>query len=245
MAAHKDVAFSRVGMLGVGSMGSMTTLLMVEEGCHIFFFDPSEENIKTLDKQEHELQLHEKITRCNSYSEVCEKINDEGKPRVFILSTLHGGPADKCVNSVQPPLEKGDIIIDRGNEHWTNTERRQAKLDAFGGPGESDSILRTIAAQDKNRKPCTVEVEPGGNGHYVKMVVAEVRMLFTNGLGLPEDDVSQTFKKWNAEGPLHDCFLVAIGVEIEQFKGKEGQYVLASVRDKVAQDVDEEEGIGT
>ncbi|KXJ86010.1 6-phosphogluconate dehydrogenase [Microdochium bolleyi] len=260
------------------------TLLMAEVGYHVFFFDPSDKNMETLDKQERDLHLHDKATRCSSYEEVCDKIKEAGRPRVFVLSTPHGGPADKCVEAVQPHLDKGDIIIDCGNEHWTNTERRQAKLDPIGvhyvgcgvsggyqsarhgpsmSPGGSKEalekvmpFLRSIAAQDKNGKPCTVEVGPGGSGHYVKMVhngieqgmmsvVAEVWMLLTNGLGLPEDEVSEIFKKWNAEGPLHDCFLVAIGVEVEQGKGEDGQHVLNSVRDKVVQDVDEEEGTGT
>lgn len=280
----QGVGFSKIGMLGVGSMGSMMTLLMAEHGYHVFFFDPSDENMATLDKQEKDLHLHDKVTRCGSYVEVCDKIKEEGKPRVFVLSTPHGEPADKCIEAVKDKLDKGDMFVDCGNEHWTNTERRQKLLDPMGvhyigcgvsggyqsaragpsmSPGGSKEaldkampFLRTIAAKDKNGKPCTVEVGPGGSGHYVKMVhngieqgmmsvIAEVWMILTTGLGLKEEEVASIFKQWNSEGPLHDCFLVAIGVDIEKAKGKDGQHVLSTVRDKVVQDVDEEEGTGT
>ena len=46
-----------------------------------------------------------------------------------MLSTPHGDPADKCVDALKPHLSAGDVIIDCGNEPWTNTERRQRDLD--------------------------------------------------------------------------------------------------------------------
>lgn len=216
----QDVGFSNIGMLGVGSMGSMMTLLMAEHGYHVFFHDPSDANMATLDKQEHDLHLHDKVTRCSSYDEVCDKIKEEGKPRVFVLSTPHGEPADKCIEAVKDKLEKGDMFVDCGNEHWTNTERRQKLLDPMGvhyigcgvsggyqsaragpsmSPGGSKEaldkvmpFLRTIAAKDKNGKPCTVEVGPGGSGHYVKMV--------HNGIEQGMMSVSELIPSWSPYG---------------------------------------------
>lgn len=97
-----------------------------------------------------------------------------------------------------PHLTSNDIILDCGNEHYANTERRQAKCKDTGihylgvgisgghqaaraGPsmcpgGDKEALntvmplLEQIAAKDKEGKPCVGMVGRGGAGHYVKMV---------------------------------------------------------------------------
>jgi len=116
-------------------------------------------------------------------------------------------------------------------------------------------FLRQIAAKDKEGRACTNPVGPGGSGHYVKMVhngieqgmmsvIAEVWFILTTGLQLSYEEVGGIFESWNKSGPLHDCFLVDIGADICRTKDEKGEYVLANVRDKVVQDVDETEGTG-
>jgi 6-phosphogluconate dehydrogenase len=233
-----------------------------------------------LEKMCRDIDLESKVHRTSGYDELCSKLDET---KVFVFSTPHGGPADKCVESLKPHLKAGDIIIDCGNEHWENTERRQRDLDPKGvhyigcgvsggyqsaragpsfSPGGSaeglDKVmpfLRSLAAKDSQGRPCTNPVGPGGSGHYVKMVhngieqgmmsvLAEVWLLLTEGLGLKDDEVSNLFKAWNEKGPLRDCFLVAIGVDIEHTKEQNGKHVVSQVRDKVVQDADEEEGTG-
>lgn len=97
-----------------------------------------------------------------------------------------------------PHLSRNDIVLDCGNEHFANTERRQEKCiqpgiryigcGVSGGyqaaragpsmcPGGDRSaleeilpLLQKVAAKDKNGKPCVGIVGKGGCGHYVKMV---------------------------------------------------------------------------
>jgi 6-phosphogluconate dehydrogenase len=97
-----------------------------------------------------------------------------------------------------PHLTSNDIILDCGNEHYANTERRQAKCKDTGihylgvgvsgryqatkiGPsmcpgGDKEALntvmplLEQVAAKDKEGKPCVGVVGRGGAGHYVKMV---------------------------------------------------------------------------
>ena len=97
-----------------------------------------------------------------------------------------------------PHLTSNDIILDCGNEHYANTERRQAKCKDIGihylgvgvsgghqaagaGPsmcpgGDKEALstvmplLEQVAAKDKEGKPCVGMVGRGGAGHYVKMV---------------------------------------------------------------------------
>jgi 6-phosphogluconate dehydrogenase len=110
-------------------------------------------------------------------------------------------PAGKIVDSVieelQPLLDKGDMIIDSGNSHFTDTSRRAIELGEKGihffgmgisggeegarfGPsmmpgGDKTAyhavkpILEAVSAK-VNGDPCVAYIGPGASGHFVKMV---------------------------------------------------------------------------
>jgi hypothetical protein len=119
-------------------------------------------------------------------------------PKVFIFSLPHGTVGDSVLGGLLPYLSKDDIIIDAGNEHWQNTERRQGKcytkgiryvgMGVSGGyqaaragpsmcPGGDDTsldmvlpLLQKVAAKDKKGNTCVGKAGSGGSGHYVKMI---------------------------------------------------------------------------
>lgn len=284
-----EIAIKKIGMVGVGSMGSMMSLLFAEHGAEVHFYDPSEDNVKTLQDEAKNIGAADRIVHQKDYKELCDSLSDGKEPRTFVFSIPHGKTGDKTVEGLRPFLTKGDLIIDCSNEHWENTERRQSQLEPDGihyvgcgvsggyhsarhgpscSPGGSEEglkrampFLRQIAARDNKDRPCTNPVGPGGSGHYVKMVhngieqgmmsvLAEAWYILTKGLQLSYEEVGSIFEQWNKDGPLHDCFLVDIGADICRMKDekgefvKKGEYVLAHVRDKVVQDVDETEGTG-
>ena len=49
-------------------------------------------------------------------------------PRKIILLVKAGAPVDWTINLIRPYLEPGDTIIDGGNSHFKETERRQKEL---------------------------------------------------------------------------------------------------------------------
>jgi len=109
-----------------------------------------------------------------------------------------GEVVDQFINSIAPHLEKGDIIIDGGNSHFPDTNRRTKELEAKGllfigtgisggeegaltgpsiMPGGSKAaweavkpIFQTIAAKVEDGTPCCDWVGEEGAGHFVKMV---------------------------------------------------------------------------
>jgi 6-phosphogluconate dehydrogenase len=119
------------------------------------------------------------------------------KPRAIIIMVKAGDPTDAVVEELVPLLEPGDIVIDCGNAHFTDTRRREAALKekqlnfvgagvsggeegALNGPsimpGGSDEayvklgpIFESISAH-VDGVPCCVHVGPDGAGHFVKMV---------------------------------------------------------------------------
>lgn len=119
------------------------------------------------------------------------------RPRKIILLVKAGDPVDWTIGLIKSKLEPGDAIIDAGNSHFKDTERRQRELaeqeihligsgisggetGALLGPslmpgGDRDAyeqirrIWEAIAAKVDDG-PCVTYVGTGGAGHFVKMV---------------------------------------------------------------------------
>ncbi|KVG89093.1 6-phosphogluconate dehydrogenase [Burkholderia ubonensis] len=120
-------------------------------------------------------------------------------PRRILMMVKAGTATDATIAALKPLLEKGDVLIDGGNTHFTDTIRRNQELAQSGlhfigtgvsggeegalrGPsimpgGQRDAydlvepILKQIAAKaPSDGEPCVAYMGPDGAGHYVKMV---------------------------------------------------------------------------
>lgn len=159
---------------------------------------------------------------------------------------------------------KGVHFIGMGVSGGYQAARHGPSISPGGSSKEALDVawpfLTKIAAKDRQGRPCTAKLGVGGCGHYVKMVhngiehglmgvLCEVWGIMANGLGWPLEEIAEVFERWNTndDSPLRSNFLIEIGAEICRRKepGDESKYVLSSIRDKVVQDVCEEEGTGT
>ena len=68
------------------------------------------------------VNLRHLLTISADYASLCSSLDT---PKVFVWSLPHGNVGDTVLDGLLPYLQKGDIIIDCGNEYWQNTERRQ------------------------------------------------------------------------------------------------------------------------
>lgn len=119
-------------------------------------------------------------------------------PRKVMLMVKAGEVVDLFIDQLVPLLDKGDIIIDGGNSHFPDTNRRTADLEKKGllfiGTGVSGgeegarigpsimpggskkawplvkNILQDISAKTESGEACCEWVGENGAGHYVKMV---------------------------------------------------------------------------
>jgi 6-phosphogluconate dehydrogenase len=119
------------------------------------------------------------------------------RPRRIIILVKAGPPIDAIIAELAPFLEEGDIIVDGGNSHFLDTERRSKESAGRpyrfvgmgvsggeegalwgpslmpGGPRDAYDVLEpmlvAIAAKTE-AGPCVSYIGPGGAGHYVKMV---------------------------------------------------------------------------
>jgi 6-phosphogluconate dehydrogenase len=119
------------------------------------------------------------------------------RPRT-IMTMVKAGPAvDAVIEELAPLLDEGDTIIDGGNSHFRDTQRRDKAMNerglrflgvgvsggeegALNGPSimpggakeayaDVEDVFTAIAAQ-VDGTPCCTYVGADGAGHYVKMV---------------------------------------------------------------------------
>lgn len=143
------------------------------------------------------------LARCEEgYEMIGAKTPEEAcaslvRPRKVLLLVKAGEPVDLTIKSFLPFLQAGDMIIDAGNSHPDDTERRATELAAKGfrfvgmgvsggeegalnGPSmmpggdrsaydELAPIVSKISAQVKDGA-CVTHVGTGSAGHFVKMV---------------------------------------------------------------------------
>src|SRR5574340_193415 len=173
-----------LGILGLGVMGRSLALNFQRNGYEPIGYDiapklPADFPVKTT----------------TSLEELTESL---ASPRILFMMVPAGDPVDKAIASVRPYLQKGDLIIDGGNSHFTDTERRLKDLAQDGilfigmgvSGGESGALwgpslmpggsaeawplvkemFEAIAAKTDDGEPCVDWMGPGGAGHYVKMV---------------------------------------------------------------------------
>ena len=181
-----------IGMVGLGVMGQNLALNIDEKGFSCAGFDAWPEPVDRFVAK----AAREGARSVKGFKELGDFVASLRRPRRIILLVKAGEVVDKTIASLLPLLEEGDMIVDSGNEHFRNTERRAAELAPKGirffgmgvsggeegarhGPsmmpggdraGYDDMapILTKVAAQVDG--PCVTYCGPGGAGHYVKMV---------------------------------------------------------------------------
>ncbi|MBA3600158.1 MAG: NADP-dependent phosphogluconate dehydrogenase, partial [Acidobacteria bacterium] len=181
---------AQFGMVGLGTMGRNFLLNVAEHGFSSVGFD--------LDAEKRRLLLEEgagmKIAAAENIKEFVESLD---APRKIMLLVPAGKIVDGVIENLLPHLEKGDIVIDGGNSHFTDTETREKYLAEQGiefiGVGVSGGeegarhgasimpggktevyahiapILEAVSAK-VNGEPCVAYMGASSAGHFVKMV---------------------------------------------------------------------------
>ena len=179
-----------IGVIGLGVMGQNLALNIADHGFSVGGWDAWPDPVERLAAKAAAGRVH-------AFKSLPDLLAVLRRPRRLIMLVKAGEVVDETIAALRPLLAEDDILIDGGNEHFRNTERRAAELAAAGirffgmgvsggeegarhGPslmpggdraGYDDMapILTKIAAQVEDG-PCVTYVGPGGAGHYVKMV---------------------------------------------------------------------------
>jgi len=182
------------GLIGLAVMGENLALNIESRGYRVAVFN------RTTSKVDEFMAGRAKgkdFVGCHSLEELVECL---ATPRKVMLMVKAGPAVDEFIEKLIPLLSPGDVIIDGGNTHFSETERRTTYVESKGllyigtgvsggeegalkgpsiMPGGSEKawplvkdIFQAISAKvgPKGDIPCCEWVGPRGAGHYVKMV---------------------------------------------------------------------------
>ena len=190
----------RLGMVGLGRMGSNMARRLMRGGHEVVVTDLSADSVKHM--------AGEGAVGSSSLDDFVSKL---GKPKIAWLMVPAGAPTEQTVQTLAQKMQAGDILIDGGNSYFKDDVRRSKQLKdkgihycdvgtsggvwglergycmMLGGPKEIvqqlDPIFKTLAPGrgDIPRTPGREKMGgtsedgylycgPSGAGHFVKMV---------------------------------------------------------------------------
>jgi 6-phosphogluconate dehydrogenase len=178
------------GVWGLGVMGTGLALHAAETGLSVVAHDHDGQRITALSR----------VASGNAptgASDAREFVAALRTPRQVLLAVPAGDAVEASLAALSPHLSEDDVIVDGGNSHYADTERRQHELAArglhlagcgisggaqgarhgaslmFGGSSHAwdvfEPVARALAAPGTDGV-CAARLGPGGAGHFAKMV---------------------------------------------------------------------------
>src|SRR5215510_13542044 len=109
---------SDIGLVGLAVMGENLALNIESRGNTIAVFNRTTSKVDELIAGR---AKGKKFIGCHSLEELVKAVKP---PRRIMIMIKAGAAVDDQIEQLIPLLSPGDVIIDGGNEHYTNTERR-------------------------------------------------------------------------------------------------------------------------
>ena len=187
------------GMIGLGTMGRNLVLNIADHGFRVAGLDKDAGKITVLQEE-----AAEGVSAVTGHARTVHGTTDMGAfiaslqpPRRVMMLVPAGKPVDAVIADLVPHLQPDDLIIDGGNSHYTDTDRRARALAEKGlrfmGVGVSGGelgarfgpammpggdpaawemvrpVFEAIAAKAPDGVPCVAYMGTGAAGHFVKM----------------------------------------------------------------------------
>lgn len=180
------------GVFGLGVMGASMALNLERNRVPVAVYN------YTYDLTEEFIRREGEGKNMTGTRTVHEFIAALERPRRILIMVTAGKAVDSVIAKLKPFLEPGDILIDGGNSHFTDTDRRIDELEGTGiqyigmgvsggeqgalwgpsmMPGGDEGVYRylepfltRIAAKAGDGEPCVTFIGNRSAGHFVKMV---------------------------------------------------------------------------
>ena len=193
----RDMEKKEFGVMGMGVMGRSIARNLANNGIGLSLFNRhvSQLEVKVASKT---IQQYAELKDCWAFDKIPDFVNSLARPRKILLMVDAGKAVDEVLEKLLLNLQKGDMVMDGGNSHYTDTERRMAtckkrgilymgvgisggEKGALEGPaimpgGDQQAYslvkpyLEKIAAENPLGQKCCTYIGPEGSGHYVKMI---------------------------------------------------------------------------
>lgn len=244
---------AQIGLIGLAVMGQNLALNIARKGYTVSVYNRTAS--KTREFFENRVK-GEPIIPTYDLKDFVESLE---KPRKIVLMVKAGSAVDDTIEALLPHLDPGDLIVDGGNSHYLDTERRFKYLSergifflgmgVSGGeygalhgpslmPGGSrkayelvEEILMKIAAKTEDG-PCCTYIGERSAGHFVKMVHNGIEYAIMQAIAEVYDLMRKVMGMGSFE--MADVF--------EEWNKGELNSFLVEITAKILRKVDEETG---
>ena len=185
------MATDNFGVAGLGVMGRNVALNIERNGFPVVAYNRGDENAQRMREE----SVGKSVRVTQSIEELVSLLDP---PRRVLLMVTAGAGTDRVIDALLEYLDPGDVLIDGGNSHFPDTDRRAKRLQEAGlhfvgcgisggeegalwGPsimpgGNFEAyeriapVLEKIAAKTADDGACVTYCGRHAAGHYVKMV---------------------------------------------------------------------------
>jgi 6-phosphogluconate dehydrogenase len=182
---------SDIALIGLAVMGQNLVLNMADNGYQVSVYN------RTQSVTDEFIAGPAASKQIQGHSSLVELVASLERPRKIVILVKAGAAVDAVISQLVPLLDEGDVVVDLGNSHYPDTQRRYEELQpqgiVFVGSGVSGGeegarhgpslmpggdargwphikeIFQAVSAK-VNGESCCDWVGDGGAGHYVKMV---------------------------------------------------------------------------
>lgn len=242
-----------VGVYGLGVMGESIAINLARNGFKVAVYN------RTPDKTIKFINDRGAARGIDGYYELSEFVQSIARPRKIIIFVKAGAPVDEVISLLLPHMEIGDILIDCGNSHFKDSDRRYNALSTAGihflgigvsggeegalrgpslmaggsaeGYSELKDMLNKISAKI-DASPCVAYFGKGGAGHFVKII--------HNGI---EYSIMQSIAEaYHFLSTIYELDAPSIGDLFAEFNRGELSSFLMEAASRVLKFIDEESG---
>ena len=111
-------------MIGLDTMGRSLLLNMADHGYAVAGHDKDASKVASLNEEGKDKDV-------KGFDDVKEFRQSLTTPRAIMMLVPAGKIVGSVIEELTPLLDKGDILIDGGNSHFTDTNRRVEELEAI------------------------------------------------------------------------------------------------------------------
>lgn len=180
-----------IGVIGLAVMGQNLALNIESRGYTVAVYNRTEARTRAFIESKSKSKAIEAAYDIESFVALLSR------PRKVLLMVKSGAATDALIEALLPLLEPGDILMDGGNAHYSDTDRRYAAAERLGlhylgigiSGGETGALLgpaimvggslsgyeqvapllESLAAVGPHGSCCAL-LGPRSAGHYVKMI---------------------------------------------------------------------------
>ena len=111
-----------IGLIGLATMGKNLVLNMLDHNVTVCVYNRTISKVDDLKKETN----NKNLIAAHSMKEFFKNLKS---PCVIMLMIKAGQPVDDFIKQILPFLSENDVVIDGGNSHFLDTERRANELE--------------------------------------------------------------------------------------------------------------------